>query len=79
MLNQALDDFGNIPKKNINSYDVNDFEINFLRGLSLEDGASTITDFTCNIITDNLSYSLFLPHFQINYLISNNFVYFLHF
>jgi len=55
VLNQALDDFGNIPKKNINSYDVNDFEINFLRGLSLEDGASTITDFTCNIITDNLS------------------------
>ena len=44
-----------IFQKNINSYDVNDFEINFLRGLSLEDGASTITDFTSNIIADNLS------------------------
>ena len=55
VLNQALEDFKNIPKKNINSYDVNDFEINFLRGLSLEDGASTITDFTSNIIADNLS------------------------
>ena len=55
VLNQALDDFQNIPKKNINSYDVNDFEINFLRGLSLEDGTSTITDFTSNIIADNLS------------------------
>ena len=55
VLNQALEDFKNIPKKNTNSYDVNDFEINFLRGLSLEDGASTITDFTSNIIADNLS------------------------
>ena len=28
MLNQALDDYENIPKKNITSFDVNDFEIN---------------------------------------------------
>jgi len=55
VLNQAIDDFENISKKDINSYDINDFEINFLRGLSLEDGASTITDFTSNIIADNLS------------------------
>ena len=47
--------FAPLAKKNINSYDINDFEINFLRGLSLEDGASTITDFTSNIIADNLS------------------------
>ena len=39
---------------NINSFDVNDFEINFLRGLDLEDGASTITDFTSNIIASKL-------------------------
>ena len=54
ILNQALEDFENIPDKNINSFDVNDFEINFLRGLDLEDGASTITDFTSNIIADKL-------------------------
>ena len=54
ILNQALEDFENIPDKNINSFDVNDFEINFLRGLDLEDGASTITDFTSNIIASKI-------------------------
>ena len=54
ILNQALDDFENIIDKKINSFDVNDFEINFLRGLNLEDGASTITDFTSNIISSKL-------------------------
>ena len=54
ILDQALDDFENIPAKSINSFDVNDFEINFLRGLDLEDGASTITDFTSNIIASKL-------------------------
>ena len=54
ILDQALEDFENIPAKNINSFDVNDFEINFLRGLDLRDGASTITDFTSNIIASKL-------------------------
>ena len=54
ILDQALNDFENIPAKSINSFDVNDFEINFLRGLDLEDGASTITDFTSNIIASKL-------------------------
>ena len=54
ILDQALDDFENIPAKSINSFDVNDFEINFLRGLDLEDGASTITDFTSKIIASKL-------------------------
>ena len=54
ILDQALDDFENIPANNLNSFDVNDFEINFLRGLDLEDGASTITDFSSKIIASNL-------------------------
>ena len=54
ILNQALEDFESVTDKNINSFDVNDFEINFLRGLDLEDGASTITDFTSNIIASKL-------------------------
>ena len=49
-----MDDFENIPANNLNSFDVNDFEINFLRGLDLADGASTITDFTSKIIASNL-------------------------
>ena len=54
ILNQALEDFENVTDKNMNSFDVNDFEINFLRGLDLENGASTITDFTSNIIASKL-------------------------
>ena len=54
ILNQALEDFENVTDKNMNSFDVNDFEINFLRGLDLEDGASTITDFTSNVIASKL-------------------------
>jgi len=54
ILDQALDDFENIPANDLNSFDINDFEINFLRGLDLEDGASTITDFTSNIIAGGL-------------------------
>ncbi len=54
ILDQALDDFENIPANDLNSFDINDFEINFLRGLDLEDGASTITDFTSNIIASRL-------------------------
>ncbi len=54
ILNQALEDFENATDQNMNSFDVNDFEINFLRGLDLEDGASTITDFTSNVIASKL-------------------------
>ena len=32
--------------------DVNDFDVSFARGLSLEDGAATLTDFTGRIIGD---------------------------
>ena len=55
LLNQALDDFENIPLKNKKTFDVNDFEINFLRGLTIKDGVSTITEFTSKIISSNLS------------------------
>ena len=37
-----------INKRNL-SFDVNDFDVSFARGLSLEDGASTLTDFTARI------------------------------
>ena len=50
MLNQALDNFDNRPDKNRLSFDTNDFDINFLRGVSLEDGAATLTDLSGRII-----------------------------
>ena len=40
------------------SFDVNDFDISFIRGLNLEDGVSTLTDFTANIIGTEISLSL---------------------
>ena len=40
------------------SFDTNDFDISFARGLSLEDGVTTLTDFTASIIGEELSLSL---------------------
>ena len=37
------------------SFDTNDFDISFVRGLSLEDGAATLTDFTASILGEELS------------------------
>ena len=34
---------------------MSDFDISFARGLSLEDGTATLTDFTAKIISDELS------------------------
>ena len=50
ILNQAIDSFESIQKNNKISYDVRDFDLNFIRGLSLEDGLSTLIDFTASII-----------------------------
>ena len=54
MLNQALDNFDNRPYKNKLSFDTKDFDINFLRGVSFEDGAATLTDLSGTIIADGL-------------------------
>ena len=40
------------------TFDTNDFDVSFIRGLSLEDGATTLTDFTASIISEELSLSL---------------------
>ena len=37
------------------SFDTNDFDISFARGISLEDGVATLTDFTASIIGQELS------------------------
>ena len=47
VLYQALDNFESISN---NSLDIKDFDISFARGLSLEEGAATITKFTAEII-----------------------------
>jgi len=52
---QAQELFSNRSNANSLSFDVNDFDISFARGLSLEDGATTLTDFTASIIGAALS------------------------
>jgi anhydro-N-acetylmuramic acid kinase len=47
---QAQELFANRPNQNTLSFDTNDFDVSFARGLSLEDGATTLTDFTAKII-----------------------------
>ena len=40
------------------SFDINDFDVSFVRGLNIEDGAATLTDFTASIIGEELTLSL---------------------
>ena len=55
ILNQALDNFENSSYKNSLSFDIKDFNLGFVRGLGLEDGAATLTDFSSYIIATGLN------------------------
>ena len=76
-LNQAIDNFniGTFEK----SLDIKDFDISFARGLSLEDGCATITNFTAYLIAKGIEYSNSSNDKPIKYLIcgggrKNNFL-----
>jgi anhydro-N-acetylmuramic acid kinase len=58
ILNQAIENFDIIKKNNKLSFDIKDFDLNFVRGLSLEDGLSTLTDFTASIIYQSIFNSI---------------------
>ena len=56
ILNQALDNF----EENSNyekSLDTKDFDVFFVKGLSLENGAATITNFTARLIANGMRYA----------------------
>ena len=55
---QAQELYINRKNKKKLSFDTNDFDISFVRGLNLEDGVATLTDFTASIISEELSLSL---------------------
>ena len=55
ILEQAQDLFSNRLNQKKLSFDVNDFDVSFARGLTLEDGAATLTEFTARIIGTALS------------------------
>ena len=52
ILNQAIDNF--IINSYSQSLDIKNFDVSFARGLSLEDGCATITDFTAYLISQGL-------------------------
>ena len=54
ILNQALDNFENSFVKKRLSFDTRDFSLGFVRGLNLEDGTATLTDYTGKVIATNL-------------------------
>ena len=58
ILNQAINNFDNIKNNNNLSFDVKDFDLNFVSGLSMEDGLSTLTDFTATIIFQSITNSI---------------------
>ena len=58
ILEQAQELYAYSSNKEKLSFDTSDFDISFSRGLSLEDGAATLTEFTASIISDVLSSSL---------------------
>ena len=55
ILNQALENFNNNSQYE-KSLDIKDFDIFFSKGLSLENGAATITDFTAKLISDGMGF-----------------------
>ena len=54
ILNQAIDNFDNISSQEKLSFDIKDFDLSFVKGLSYEDGLSTLVDFTATIIYQSI-------------------------
>ncbi|MDC2969594.1 anhydro-N-acetylmuramic acid kinase [Candidatus Pelagibacter sp.] len=54
LFNQAIENFNFNSYKN--SLDIKDFDISFVRGLSLEDGCATITNFTAYLIAEGIKF-----------------------
>ena len=54
VLDQSLENFYENQVSKKKSYDTNDFDLSFVRGLSLEDGATTLTEFTAEICSKKI-------------------------
>ncbi len=54
ILKETIDNFYYNESNKKKSYDISDFDISFTKGLSLEDGAATITELTADIISKKL-------------------------
>ena len=58
ILNQAIDNFDNISDQKKLSFDIKDFDLNFVKGLSYEDGLLTLVDFNGIIIYQSILRSI---------------------
>ncbi|MDA7562188.1 anhydro-N-acetylmuramic acid kinase [Candidatus Pelagibacter sp.] len=58
ILNQAIDNFDYINNQKKLSFDIKDFDLSFVKGLSYEDGLSTLVDFTAIIIYQSILKSI---------------------
>ena len=54
IFNQAVDNFLDLDSSKKKSLDTKDFDISFVRGLSLEDGAATLTHLSAKLIEEGL-------------------------
>ena len=51
---QAQELYSNRLNKSKKSFDISDFDISFARGMTLEEGSRTLTDFTASVIAESL-------------------------
>ena len=58
ILNQVIDNFDNISNQKKLSFDIKDFDLSFVKGLSYEDGLSTLVDFAAIIIHQSILKSI---------------------
>ena len=54
ILEQSIDNFYYNKISQKKSFDINDFNLSFARGLTLENGAATLTEFTANILSKKI-------------------------
>ena len=54
IFNQAVENFLNLEDSKNKSLDIKNFDISFVRGLTLEDGAATLTHLTAKLIEEGL-------------------------
>ena len=71
IFNQAVDNFLHLDSSKNKSLDVKDFDISFVRGLSLEDGAATLTHFTARLIESGLINFMFKSYAPRTEVLSN--------
>ena len=62
ILNQAIDNFLHLDSLKNLSLDIKDFDISFARGLSLENGAATLTHLSAKLIEEGLINFMFKNH-----------------